>query len=84
VNRLENALATLLASMARHRQAAALSRDDRTRPQDAIDLRALARVATQAELTRAREALRLIEQRGFARGRDLGAALAVWLQGSND
>jgi hypothetical protein len=59
-----------------------LSRDDRTRPQDAIDLRALSKVATEAEVVRAREAIRLIEERGFARGRDLGAALAEWLEGS--
>lgn len=52
-----------------------LSRDDRTRPQDAIDLRELLRVATPQDLTRARRAVRLIEARGFARRRDLGAAL---------
>jgi len=59
-----------------------LSRDDRARPQDAVDLRALFGVLTDPELERAREALRLIEQRGFARGRDLGAGLAEWLQAS--
>ncbi|GMR22790.1 MAG: nucleotidyl transferase AbiEii/AbiGii toxin family protein [Acidobacteriota bacterium] len=48
-----------------------LSRDDRTRPQDVGDLRALLARATWEELDRAREALRLIESRGFHRGRKL-------------
>jgi hypothetical protein len=57
-----------------------LSRDDRTRPQDATDLVALGRVLDEPELARARVAVRSIEERGFARGRDLGAALAAWLE----
>lgn len=56
-----------------------LSRDDRTRPQDLSDLRALFQVATEAELSRAGAAVELIERRGCARGRDLQAALAQWL-----
>ena len=52
-----------------------LSRDDRTRPQDVSDLRALLARATPEELTRAREALRLIQSRGFHRGRELMAML---------
>ena len=48
-----------------------LSRDDVTRPQDLVDLRALLRVATEAELNRARRALALIAARGFHRGRNL-------------
>jgi len=48
-----------------------LSRDDERRPQDLVDLRALLRVASPAELTRAREALALIAARGYDRGRDL-------------
>jgi hypothetical protein len=56
-----------------------LSRDDRTRPQDAADLRALFKVATESEIERARTALTVIEHGGFARGRDLQAALADWL-----
>jgi predicted nucleotidyltransferase len=48
-----------------------LSRDDVTRPQDLVDLRALLRVATAAELTRARDSLALIEARGYHRGRTL-------------
>lgn len=48
-----------------------LSRDDITRPQDLVDLRALLRVASVIELSRAREALMLIAARGYHRGRDL-------------
>lgn len=53
-----------------------LARDDRNRPQDWDDLRALLSDAPQAEVDQARDALRLIEQRGFNRGRDLSAALS--------
>ena len=56
-----------------------LSRDDRRRPQDAADLRALFKVATEPEIERARAALEVIERRGFARGRDLRAALVEWV-----
>ena len=52
-----------------------LSRDDDARPQDVIDLRALLQVASQGDLAVARTAIELIEGRGCARGRDLGAAL---------
>ncbi len=52
-----------------------LSRDDVARPQDLVDLRALLRVATEAELDRARRALALIAARGFHRGRNLNADL---------
>ena len=48
-----------------------LSRDDVTRPQDLIDLRALLRIALPAEVIRAREALALITSRGYHRGRSL-------------
>jgi predicted nucleotidyltransferase len=48
-----------------------LSRDDVTRPQDLVDLRALLRVASPTELARARESLALIAARGYHRGRDL-------------
>lgn len=48
-----------------------LSRDDVTRPQDLVDLRALLRIAPAAELVRARQALTLIAARGYHRGRDL-------------
>jgi predicted nucleotidyltransferase len=56
-----------------------LSRDDRTRPQDTVDLRALFKIASQPELERSRVALMAIERAGFARGRDLQAALAEWI-----
>jgi Nucleotidyl transferase AbiEii toxin, Type IV TA system len=48
-----------------------LSRDDVTRPQDLADLRALLRVASSAELARARQSIALIAARGYHRGRDL-------------
>jgi predicted nucleotidyltransferase len=48
-----------------------LSRDDVTRPQDLVDLRALLRVASSAELARARASLAMIAARGYHRGRDL-------------
>lgn len=53
-----------------------LARDDRRRPQDRIDLAALFRFADPEELERAKHAIALIHQRGFARGRDLARALA--------
>lgn len=43
------------------------------RPQDAADIRELLRVADQAEIRRARDAIGLISRRGFDRGKDLGA-----------
>jgi hypothetical protein len=52
-----------------------LARDDRNRPQDADDLRALRTVATPGELERAAQAVAMIVERGFARGRDLAALL---------
>ena len=48
-----------------------LSRDDLTRPQDLVDLRALLRVASSVELAQARDSLALIAARGYHRGRDL-------------
>lgn len=53
-----------------------LARDDRRRPTDADDLRALREVATGDDWQVARRAVELIELRGFARGRDLVAHLA--------
>ena len=52
-----------------------LSRDDERRPQDAVDLRALRRVASEADLLRARLAVAAITERGYGRGRDLAGAL---------
>lgn len=53
----------------------ALARNDRDRPQDLDDIRALLREATPEDVDEAREAVRLIEERGFARGRKLSAEL---------
>lgn len=53
-----------------------LARDDRRRPQDRVDLAALLRVATPADLAAARDALALVTRRGFSRGRDLDAGLS--------
>jgi hypothetical protein len=50
-----------------------LARDDLRRPLDIADLRALLRVASDAELARARSALTLIADRGYHRGRNLMA-----------
>lgn len=52
-----------------------LARDDQTRPQDLTDLRALRAVASPADLELAREAVQLITQRGYDRGRELLTAL---------
>ena len=52
-----------------------LARDDRTRPQDRVDLAALLTRADAAALAEARESLTLVTRRGFQRGRDLLAAL---------
>ncbi|MEZ4296293.1 MAG: nucleotidyl transferase AbiEii/AbiGii toxin family protein [Polyangiaceae bacterium] len=48
-----------------------LARDDRRRPQDWDDIRALLEGARQEEIQKVDEALKLIEQRGFHRGRSL-------------
>jgi len=53
-----------------------LSRDDDTRPQDIIDLRALIVEATPDDLELARVSLDLIAERGFDRGKDLQAEYA--------
>lgn len=57
-----------------------VARDDQRRPQDQLDLTALAQVADDAEWARAEVAVRLIAERGFARGRDLTGALAEWCE----
>jgi predicted nucleotidyltransferase len=53
-----------------------LARDDRHRPADADDLNALSEIATADDWAVARNAVELISERGFHRGRDLTAALA--------
>ncbi len=52
-----------------------LARDDRTRPQDRVDLGALVAAAGSADLGEARAAMALIQRRGFHRERDLPAEL---------
>jgi predicted nucleotidyltransferase len=52
-----------------------LSRDDARRPQDRVDLVALLGVASPGHMASAGAFLALIDQRGFARGRDLLGAL---------
>lgn len=54
-----------------------LSSDPETRPNDGVDLLALAGIATDSDWNLAEEAVTLIGERGFARGRDLVTALAV-------
>lgn len=51
-----------------------LARDDRERPQDLDDIRALLATMGMQERRRVRTAIALISKRGFARGRDLGSA----------
>jgi predicted nucleotidyltransferase len=53
-----------------------LARDDRTRPQDAADLRQLIAVAQPSDLEAACNLARLIEQRGFNRSRNLVEGLS--------
>jgi predicted nucleotidyltransferase len=57
-----------------------LARDDRVRPQDAGDLRSLLAVADQADMNFARDAVAMIETRGFARGRELSSDLEALRQ----
>jgi hypothetical protein len=52
-----------------------LSREDRSRPQDRVDAAALLHAAQPTDLDETRQALALIERRGYARGRDLARDL---------
>lgn len=54
-----------------------LSADDR-RPQDAADLQSLLANATDGDVATARAACKLVQRRGYARGRDLVAAVEQW------
>jgi len=54
-----------------------LARDDRARPQDLDDIRALLTTMAAAERKRVSAAIDLIAKRGYARGRDLTAAWAA-------
>jgi predicted nucleotidyltransferase len=56
-----------------------LSRDDDTRPQDTVDLRALIVEATPEDLEMARGALHLITERGYNRDKELQAEYAALL-----
>lgn len=56
-----------------------LARNDDTRPQDGGDIIALRDVADESELALARQAVELITERGYDRGRDLRAALDALL-----
>lgn len=56
-----------------------LARDDRTRPQDRVDLVALVATASADDLTEARASVALIERRGFNRGRNLTGDLERFL-----
>jgi predicted nucleotidyltransferase len=58
-----------------------LSRDDRTRPQDRVDLAQLLRVASPSDLDVARRAVGLIHARGFQRDRDLARDLEQLIAG---
>jgi hypothetical protein len=57
-----------------------LARDDRRRPQDLDDLRALLREATAEDLAETREALLTIEARGYHRERSLLESLEAFLR----
>lgn len=58
-----------------------LARDDDVRPQDLADLNALSTVVQERDQKVAREATKLISERGYARGRDLMSALDSVLPG---
>ncbi|MFL5362330.1 MAG: nucleotidyl transferase AbiEii/AbiGii toxin family protein [Myxococcales bacterium] len=60
-----------------------LARDDDRRPQDRLDLLALLRGIDSAELSRAREGIVLIAQRGFDRDKDLQTELERALAEAN-
>jgi predicted nucleotidyltransferase len=52
-----------------------LARDDRARPQDRADALTMLAAAEAGALDETRQALALIQQRGYARGRDLASEL---------
>jgi hypothetical protein len=61
-----------------------LARDDLTRPQDIADLRSLFRIASPADVARARAALAMIAERGYHRGRDLQVEIERLLHSNRD
>jgi hypothetical protein len=58
-----------------------LASDEVRRPQDRVDIANLLHAADDAEIELARSAVRLIVQRGFARGRDLESELEASVRG---
>jgi hypothetical protein len=56
-----------------------LSHDDDRRPQDIMDIHKLIQVANESDLSCARSAVTLIEERGFNRERDLSALLEQFI-----
>ncbi len=57
-----------------------LARNDETRPQDITDLRHLLLVADESERALAKEAVQLIQTRGFHRGKNLERDLEELLE----
>lgn len=57
-----------------------LSFDDDSRPQDTVDVRSLMAVASDSDLARAQQSVRLITERGYARGRPLANLLAAFVR----
>jgi predicted nucleotidyltransferase len=60
-----------------------LARNDETRPQDAVDIRALVRALDPTETDRAHSAVTLIQSRGFGRDKDLQPLLKAAFQAGN-
>ena len=58
-----------------------LAVDEQARPQDRIDLEQLADILDEAEREAAEDAVALIEQRGYARGRNLTRRLEEYVTG---
>ncbi len=54
--------------------------ENAVRDQDKSDLRVLIAAASSSELDKAEKAVRLIEERGFNRGKDLQVALASFIE----
>ena len=56
-----------------------LARDDATRPQDAMDLRALRKALDASEAAEVRRLAALVVKRGFNRDRDLSGLADAYL-----
>jgi len=57
-----------------------LAYDEKKRPHDRVDIHALLKKATAADVTLARKAVKLITQRGYNRGRDLAGDLEQFVE----